>query len=197
MHGAAPDVVQIPMEITTPPPPAKVLWTNPTAVPPQSAEWGRPLEIFSTADHLLGTRLRCTIDEANNHHAMYLARTQLAGDTSTRGILVKFTAKYNEGAHRLLANHDPPLAPALYSCTRTIGELFMVVMEYISESEGGYLHNILLRPNCARTFPRLSVYFMIVTSFLVTSGREPTTYTCRMAGVVSCSLILIALVGTG
>ena len=52
------------------------------------------------------------------------------GDLTT--VFVKFTAHYNEAAHRLLADHDPPLAPALHFCGRVIGDLYMVVMEYIA-----------------------------------------------------------------
>ena len=44
--------------------------------------------------------------------------------------------KYNEDAHRLLAEQDPPLAPALHFCTRVISDMYMVVMEYIPESRG-------------------------------------------------------------
>jgi len=98
-------------------------------------------------DRLLGTRLQAPVDEANKQHAMYLARAQLPGETSTKEVLVKFTAKYHEAAHRLLASHDPPFAPALHSCTRVIGGLFMVVMQYIPESDGGCLRNPSLRPD--------------------------------------------------
>jgi hypothetical protein len=45
----------------------------------------------------------------------------------TVSVVVKFTAKYNEGAHKLLAEEG--LAPKLYACQRVIGNLFMVVME--------------------------------------------------------------------
>jgi len=58
-----------------------------------------------------------------------------AGDASTKVVLVKFTAKYNEAGHRLLADHDPPLAPILHHCMRVIGGLYMVVMEYMSNAK--------------------------------------------------------------
>ncbi|KAI0291295.1 hypothetical protein BC826DRAFT_886738, partial [Russula brevipes] len=45
-------------------------------------------------------------------------------------VVVKFTANYNEQAHRILA--DEGLAPKLYACQRVIGNLFMVVMERLN-----------------------------------------------------------------
>ncbi|PCH44878.1 hypothetical protein WOLCODRAFT_139303 [Wolfiporia cocos MD-104 SS10] len=42
-------------------------------------------------------------------------------------VVVKFTERYNADAHRLLANSG--LAPKLYSCSRVMGGLYMVVME--------------------------------------------------------------------
>ncbi|KAF9649108.1 hypothetical protein BDM02DRAFT_3095245, partial [Thelephora ganbajun] len=50
--------------------------------------------------------------------------------------VIKFAAKYNENAHRLLANQGSLLALALYFCARVIGDVYMVVMEYIPESRG-------------------------------------------------------------
>ena len=62
---------------------------------------------------------------------MYLARMQTEDGTSTKDVFVKFAVNYNSTAHHLLANHKPPLAPALHSCTRVIGDMFMVVMQYL------------------------------------------------------------------
>ena len=113
-------------------PPARVLWPNPTSHPPGSTEVVPVLEFFSKADRSVGTPLsQVVIDEENKRHAMYLARMQTEGGTSTKNVFVKFTAKYNPTAHHLLANHKPPLAPVLHSCTRVIGDMFMVVMQYL------------------------------------------------------------------
>ena len=49
------------------------LWPNPTLHPPQSTERLPKLEFLSKIDRADGTTLRI-IDEANEHHAMYLAR---------------------------------------------------------------------------------------------------------------------------
>ena len=127
-------------------PSAKVLWPNPTVHPSQPVGLDPSLQFISKVDRLFGTKLQ-VVDGANKQHAIYLAKMRIPGDTSTREVLVKFTAKYNEDAHRLLAESVPPLAPTLHSCTRVIGDLFMVVMQYISESEGGCLRDVSLRPN--------------------------------------------------
>ena len=101
-------------------------------------------------DHLLGTPIdQAAIDEANKQHAMYLARprTGAEGRIKTKEkVLVKFAVRYNEGAHRLLANHDPPLAPMLYSCTRVTGNMFMVIMQYVQSSGGASLSTGSLSP---------------------------------------------------
>lgn len=131
-------------------PPAKVLWPNPTADPPESTEGVEGLHFYSKVDRVLGTPINQTpIDEENRRHAMYLARTHTEGRVSTTDVLVKFTVKYNAAAHHLLASHDPPLAPTLYSCKRVIGDMFMVVMQYIPESEGTSLCTRSLLPPSA------------------------------------------------
>ena len=117
--------------------PAKALWPYPTPDPPESTERPPKLEFFCEANRADGAELT-TIDEENERHAMHLARMQT--ETGTRVVFVKFAIKYNEDAHRLLADQNPPLAPALYSCTRVIGDMYMVVMEYIPESRGKFIH---------------------------------------------------------
>jgi hypothetical protein len=54
---------------------------------------------------------------------------KLVQDGTDVEVVVKFTANYNELAHRILA--DEGLAPKLYACQRVIGNLFMVVMEHL------------------------------------------------------------------
>lgn len=124
-------------------PSAEIMWPDPTTDPSESAEGAQELEFFAKVDRLLGTPINQTlIDEANKRHAIYLARMRTEGDTSTMDVLVKFAVKYSAAAHRLLASHNPPLAPALYSCKRVIGDMFMVIMQYIPESEGTSLRNL-------------------------------------------------------
>ena len=112
-----------------------VMYPSPTADPPGSAI--PQLEFFCKLDRVDGTPLS-EVDEDNARHGIYLARMPSidpTGDASTKIVFVKFTAKYNEVAHRLLAEHDPPLAPILYHCVRVIGGLYMVVMECMSNTK--------------------------------------------------------------
>jgi len=121
---------------------AKVLWPNPTSDPPGSTEGIPELEFFSKVDRFTGNPIgRTVIDEENKCHAMYLARMRTEDGTTTMEVFVKFAVNYNATAHRLLANYKPPLAPALHSCTRVIGDMFMVVMEYLP---GASLLDVLL-----------------------------------------------------
>ena len=65
------------------------------------------------------------VDLGNATTSMYIATL---GDTN-KEVIVKFTARYNEVAHRLLADAD--LAPELHFCERVIGDLYMVVMDRV------------------------------------------------------------------
>jgi len=123
------------MPPTDPPTTVKALWPRPTADPPESDAPFPNLEFFCKVDRADGTEL-FIIDEDNGRHAMYLARMK-TGD-STEVALVKFTAKYHEEAHRLLAGKN--LAPTLHSCTRVVGGMYMVVMEYVPKAKGLSLH---------------------------------------------------------
>ena len=112
-----------------------VMYPSPTADPPESTI--PQLAFFSKVDRADGTPL-AEVDEDNECHGIYLARMPSGAstdDASIKVVLVKFTARYNEVAHCLLADHDPSLAPALYHCVRVIGGLYMVVMEYMSNAK--------------------------------------------------------------
>ena len=109
---------------------AKVMWPDPTPDPPLSGRWTEELEFFSKVNRSLGTPINQTIDEDNKRHAIYLARMRAEGGSLTT-VLVKFTPKYNEVAHKILAKHNPPLAPALHYCATVIGDMHMTVMEYV------------------------------------------------------------------
>ena len=63
------------------------------------------------------------VDLGNATTAMYIATL---GGTGQQ-VIVKFTARYNEKAHRLLTKAG--LAPVLHFCERVIGDLYMVVMD--------------------------------------------------------------------
>jgi len=112
-------------------PAAKILYPNPTP-DPRSTEGIPELEFFSKVDRSTGAPINQTVlNEENKRHAMYLARMRNEDGTSTKTVFVKFVEEYNAIAHRLLASNKPPLAPALYSCTRVAGDILMVVMEYL------------------------------------------------------------------
>ena len=114
-----------------------VEFPNPTADPSASPPQQIPtLEFLCKLDRVHSTGL-ITVDADNERHAIYLAKgpPDLSGDAT---VLVKFTPKYNEAAHRMLAGQTPPLAPKLFSCRRVIGGLWMVVMEYLSDAKPLY-----------------------------------------------------------
>ena len=113
--------------------PVKDMWPNPTAYPPDTTTRFPKLNFLYKMDCADGTEL-FVVDEDNERHALYLAR--MPTETSNEVVLVKFSAKYHENAHRLLASADPPLAPALHFCMRVVGDMYMVVMEYVPNSKG-------------------------------------------------------------
>lgn len=57
--------------------------------------------------------------------------SESAPSTEPIEVLMKFTARYNVEAHRIL--YAAGYAPRLYSCSRVYGELYMVMMEYLRE----------------------------------------------------------------
>ena|ERR1700733_785906 len=68
--------------------------------------------------------------------------TKTEGDAMV--VFVKFTAKYNEAAHRLLADNDPPFSPKPHACIRVTGDMFMILMQYVPPSKGEVLVNTFL-----------------------------------------------------
>ena len=56
---------------------------------------------------------------------MYIATL----DDTNQEVIVKFTVRYNEAAHRLLAGAQ--LAPKLHFCGRVVGDLYMIVMDRV------------------------------------------------------------------
>ncbi|KAF8326388.1 uncharacterized protein EI90DRAFT_1949019 [Cantharellus anzutake] len=122
---------------------AKVLWPEPTVVSSDPAEEIPKLEFISKVHRSQGTPINePTMNEEDKRHAIYLATIKPNNSKgSDMQVLVKFATRYHENAHRLLADHKPPLAPKLYSCTPVVGGMLMVIMEYIPEPEGASLHN--------------------------------------------------------
>ena len=61
----------------------------------------------------------------NTTTAMYIATL----DGTDKEVIVKFTARYNEKAHRILASAG--FAPRVHFCGRVVGGLYMVVMDRV------------------------------------------------------------------
>ena len=157
-----------------PPSRTEAQWPSPTVNPPESTKRFPKLEYIAKVNRADGTALS-VINKDNERHAMYLAQmavetsdqagTSITAETptessvqpeaSTRTVLVKFAVKYNEDAHRLLAKKDPPLAPELYFCAPVIGDMHMVVMEYIPKSRGQSVHTLSHRPPLPGALPEL------------------------------------------
>ena len=130
----------------SPPPLTVAMWPRPTGNPPESTEQLPKLEFYAKVERASGKPLPC-IDEENENHAMYLARMQIKTSTQTgasihaeestqaeapiQTVFVKFAIKYNADAHRLLADRVPPLAPVLHFCAPIVGDMYMIVTEYI------------------------------------------------------------------
>ncbi len=65
--------------------------------------------------------------------ALFCAHLDRDGDRSE--VLVKFCFRYSGEAHRLLAEHEPPLAPPLRECVPFLGGITMVIMDIIPPFE--------------------------------------------------------------
>lgn len=103
------------------PPRLSCLYPNPTLV-----DRSKTLPALTYRQFLsrVGRPTSALVDLGNTTTSMYIATL---GDTNE--VIVKFTARYNEAAHRLLADAD--LAPKLHFCERVIGDLYMVVMDHV------------------------------------------------------------------
>ncbi|KAI0050119.1 hypothetical protein FA95DRAFT_1676989 [Auriscalpium vulgare] len=72
--------------------------------------------------------------EYEDREADDFRRALYLGLLSGKKVVVKFCERYCPDAHRLLADHDRKFAPTLHLCTRLVGGLYMVVMDYIEGS---------------------------------------------------------------
>ncbi|TBU21455.1 hypothetical protein BD311DRAFT_678300, partial [Dichomitus squalens] len=102
---------------------------------------GTPLPVLAFKCRLsrTGRRYIHPRNEDEVRSAMYIATLQVpaasgAVESSSVGtsveVAVKFTARYGVAAHELLAKQG--LAPILYACRPVLGDLYMVVMEFVS-----------------------------------------------------------------
>ena len=113
-------------------------WLSPTPDLPGSAVPFPSLEYFCKVNRANGTELYI-IDEDYEFHTMYLARIDT--ENSTEVVLVKFATNYHKKAHRLFDGKNLP--PTLYFWTRVVGDIYMVVIEYIPKSKGQSLYTAL------------------------------------------------------
>ncbi|KAL4244178.1 hypothetical protein ABKN59_010944 [Abortiporus biennis] len=100
------------------------------------AVMGNHIEIgsaVSLGDGIYSQRLFSQRLELGFHahdHVLRLATSLVPRQGSPeQEVLVKFTARYNPRAHKLL--EEAGFAPKLHSCSRVCGELYMVVMDYL------------------------------------------------------------------
>jgi serine/threonine protein kinase len=104
------------------PPTLSCLFPSPTLIDPSIPMPKLTYREFLARD---GRPMPEILDLGSTTTAMY---TAILDDTKEK-VIVKFTARYNEKVHRLLA--EAQLAPKLHFCERVIGDLYMVVMEYV------------------------------------------------------------------
>ncbi|KDR76199.1 hypothetical protein GALMADRAFT_210854 [Galerina marginata CBS 339.88] len=98
------------------------LFPNPTPIDPSKA---LPKLTYRQFLSRSGQPTPDFVDLGGCTTAMYIATL----DDTNQEVIVKFTARYNEAAHRLLA--EAKLAPKLYFCGRVVGDLYMIVMERV------------------------------------------------------------------
>ncbi|KAL5532742.1 hypothetical protein ACEPAF_4516 [Sanghuangporus sanghuang] len=65
-------------------------------------------------------------------YALYRARMIQDGSDDEVDVVVKFTVRYHEQAHRILEQKE--LAPRLHSCIPLVGDMYMVIMDYIKNT---------------------------------------------------------------
>ena len=140
---AAKSIMGYHADLTIDPPPADStahLFSTPTRLD------GDPLPDklrFKCRLSRVGTRFILSRDQDDQRSGLYIASLTTPATSSVPAtpsstaaatapdteVVVKFTARYNAEAHRLLDKAG--LAPRLHSCSRVYGELYMVVMEHL------------------------------------------------------------------
>lgn len=108
------------------------LFPNPTLVDPSKV---LPKLTYLQFLSRVGRPIASLVNLRNKASAMYTATLS----ATNHKVIVKFTARYNELAHRLLA--DAQLAPTLHFCERVIGGLYMVVMDLVDGKSVWKLQN--------------------------------------------------------
>ena len=106
----------------------------------------QPASLFASSMKLKFRSKLNRLNEPVSHYEkrgmLFLADYSPGEGCEVKEVLVKFTAKYNECAHELLAKAE--LAPELYACEPVMGGLIMVVMERLN---GERMHRSATRPS--------------------------------------------------
>lgn len=79
----------------------------------------------------LGRQYQCADGRIVEEFSRSLFRARLGNNGDGSEVLVKFCFRYGEEAHRLLAAHEPPLAPRLHACVPLLSGVTMVVMDIV------------------------------------------------------------------
>lgn len=98
------------------------LFPNPTAVDPSDV---LPDLTYNQFLSRAGQPSSVLVDLGNTTTAMYIATL----NGTNKEVVVKFTSRYNETAHRNLA--EAGFAPKLHFCARVVGSLYMVIMDRV------------------------------------------------------------------
>jgi len=98
------------------------LFPNPTPVVPSDVLPDLTYKQFLSRN---GEPASVLVNLGNTTTAMYIATF----NGTDKEVVVKFTARYNEVAHRILA--EAGFAPALRFCGRVVGGMYMVVMDRV------------------------------------------------------------------
>lgn len=73
-------------------------------------------------------------------YALYKAKMVQTESNDEVDVVVKFTVRYHEEAHRILAENQ--LAPTLHCCIPLVGDMIMVVMDHIEGSSLFLKHHL-------------------------------------------------------
>ena len=80
------------------------------------------------------------VDNNERPYALYRARMYPDEPVGGVEVVVKFTVKYHEEAHQILAENQ--LAPNLHFCIPLVEDMHMVIMDYINSASLFYYKNI-------------------------------------------------------
>lgn len=105
----------------------------PSANPIASRLMPQPVPREPLTSHLVfSARFRYKGGRPNSRRSLF------RGTLDDKPVLIKFCETYSPIAHRLLAKHDPPLAPQLHFFSEVQDGLKMVVMDFVEGQDAHY-----------------------------------------------------------